>query len=302
MKPNFLVAGVAKAGTTSLFYYLRQHPEISIPRKETFYFIHGHYARSDPNEPGARPANRIVHSEAEYLKVYADCRTKAVGEVSTGYVYYHTESIPAIKNLLGDPKIVLVLRDPVERLVSGYNHFRNAGLEPYELNKAIEQEPSRKAAGWDFMWQYTGLGFYAESVRAFQANFSSVLIVLQEDLAGDRTGETMKQIFRFLDVDDSFDPDVRTTYNLSDSQQSNPIFRYFLSNKRIRKFLRPLVRTVVPVELKRKILHRLRRPDPNGKYRPDAQYLKKLYDLYANDIQLTQAYIGRDLSHWHRNS
>lgn len=298
MKPNFIVAGVAKAGTTSLFYYLRQHPEISIPRKETFFFIHGHYIKRDPNEPGARPANRIIHTEAEYLKLYSNCFTKAVGEVSTGYAYYHQESIPAIQNMLGDPKIILVLRNPVERLVSGYNHFRNADLERLEFEKAIESESARKEAGWDFMWQYTGLGFYADAVRAFQSGFSQVLILLQEDLSGERAAETMKRIFRFLEVDDSFRPDIRTTYNLSDSQQSNPVFRYFLSNKRIRKFLRPLVRSILPVEFKRKILHRLRRPDPRGKYTPDPEQLKKLYDLYADDIHATQGYIGRDLSHW----
>jgi len=298
MKPNFLVAGVAKAGTTSLFYYLRQHPEISIPRKETFFFIHSHYEKPDPKEPGARPANRIIRTEGDYLKIYSDCKTKAVGEVSTGYAYYYQESIPEIQNILGNPKIILVLRNPVERLVSGYNHFRNAGLEPFELEKAIEAEAVRKKAGWDFMWQYTGLGFYSEAVRAFQSGFSHVLIVLQEDLSGDKSAETMKRIFRFLDVDESFTPDVRTTYNLSDSQQSNPVFRYFLSNKRIRKLLRPLVKSLLPVELKRNILHRLRKPNPNGKFRPDPEQLKKLYDLYADDIRATEGYIGRDLSHW----
>ncbi|MFM9056642.1 MAG: sulfotransferase [Bacteroidota bacterium] len=300
MKPNFLVAGVAKAGTTSLFYYLRQHPEISIPRKETFFFIHKHYTHQDPNEPGARPVNRIIRTEEEYLKLYSNCETNAIGEVSTGYAYYHEESIPAIQHLLGDPKIILVLRDPVDRIVSGYNHFRNAGIEPFELNIAIESERVRKEAGWDFMWQYTGLGFYADAVRAFQSGFSNVLIVLQEDIAGERANETMKRIFRFLRVDDSFVPDVSTTYNLSDSQQSNPVFRYFLSSRPIRKFLRPLVKTLLPIELKRSILHRLRKPDPSGKYRPDPEQLKKLYELYAEDIRVTQALIGRDLSHWHR--
>ena len=67
MNPNFIVAGVAKCGTTSLFYYLTQHPDVSIPKKETFYFIRDFYKSQTNDVIGRRDPVRIINNLQDYL-------------------------------------------------------------------------------------------------------------------------------------------------------------------------------------------------------------------------------------------
>ena len=102
MLPNFLVAGAAKSGTTSLYYYLLQHPEVAIPRKETFYFAHDFYKNAGGDKPPYfREKTRIVFSEEEYDRFYEQCNRKAIGEISTCYAYFYKSSVPLIKKKLG---------------------------------------------------------------------------------------------------------------------------------------------------------------------------------------------------------
>ena len=73
-KPNFLVAGVAKSGTTSLYYYLKQHPDIYLPRKETFFFISDVYKNINAEDPAHRYKDDIIFSLEDYVNLYRDAR------------------------------------------------------------------------------------------------------------------------------------------------------------------------------------------------------------------------------------
>jgi len=207
MKPNFLVAGVAKCGTTSLYYYMTQHPEIEIPRKETFYFIRNFYKKQTSDIRGRRNPEHIVKTEKEYDLVYSKCKAKAIGEVSTCYFHFPDESIPDIKQKLGDIPVIIILREPVERVWSGYKHFVRQGREQLSFTDALANEQKRKANRWDFMWYYTEISFYAEQARRWKAVFTNTLFILNEELEQEPV-KTMQEIFRFIGVDDQFVPDT----------------------------------------------------------------------------------------------
>ena len=297
MKPSFLVAGVAKCGTTSLFYYLDQHPEICIPKKETFYFIADQYRNQTKDKLAQRDPARIIFTKEQYDALYAKCKTGISGEVSTCYVYYHDQAIPKIKSALGDIPVIIILREPVSRLISGYKHFLRLEKENLPLSEALNAEDDRKRKGYDFMWQYRGLGFYSEGVRHFQNEFSKVKIILMEDLQ-DQPLQTMREIFRFIGVNENFVPDTSVQYNISDSQHQNPWFRLLFRNRFLKPVIDPIVKTLIHDKLRRKILHRFRKKSNAPQFKPDAEILLQLKNMYREDILRLQDLIHRDLSSW----
>jgi hypothetical protein len=297
MKPNFLVAGVAKSGTTSLFYYLIQHPDISIPKKETFYFIREFYANQTKDEIGSRDTKQLITTTEAYNNLYAGSNTKAIGEVSTCYLHFPEMAIPEIKKTLGDPAILIILRNPVDRAYSGYKHFIRMQRETLSFEEGLKAEAERKNSHWDFMWQYAAFGFYAKQVKAFQENFSKVKVILNEDLENNPT-QVMQDIFKFIGVDDQFIPDTKTRFNISDSQANNFWFKYFIKNKFAKTFIKPITEAVISPVTKRKIVHMLRTPAKKKKEDIDLATRNKLHELYRNDTLELQQLIGRDLSSW----
>src|SRR5437588_7141599 len=164
-KPNFLIAGAAKAGTTSLHDYLGQHPDIYMSTfKEPNYFVPG-YAYEDWED---------------YLALFAGARGEtAVGESSTGYLYCE-ESPLRIKSTLGDVKIILILRNPARRAASLYWWMVREGYENApSFADALERESSR-ARDPDFRancpqffpdYLYYTTGLYSEQVERFLETF-----------------------------------------------------------------------------------------------------------------------------------
>ena len=145
--PNFLLIGAAKAGTTSLWSYLAQHPEVYLPEnKEPNYFA---FADAQPNCVGPAPAHVIhelllkfsVTTWPEYLALFQG-RTdqKAVGEASVRYLYV-PEAAARIHERLPEVRLIAVLREPVSRLYSHYWMNRQFQLEDLELEDAIAAEP-----------------------------------------------------------------------------------------------------------------------------------------------------------------
>ncbi len=293
MLPNFLIAGVAKAGTTSLYYYLAQHPEVDIPRKETFYFAKDFY-KDVPGDgpPFYRDKSRIIFTEKEYDKFYADCHKKAVGEVSTCYAYFYESAVPLIREKLGDIKIIFILRNPVERAFSAYRHFYRLGSERLSFKQAFKEEKSRMEKKWDFMWYYADLGFYSKQVKAFKDNFSQVKVFLTEDFDAD-TQQMMKEIFQFIGVDDRFAPDTGFRYNASDAI-SSPLLRKFFSNK----LLKGIVKKMIPEKKRMEIRQRARTPDDALELSMDEDVKESLIDLYREDIIALEKIIHRDLGSW----
>lgn len=297
-KPNFLVAGVAKCGTTSLFFYLAQHPEVCIPKKETFYFIREFYKKQTDDSIGQRKPSQLILNEQDYNNLYSKCGSeKAIGEVSTCYFHFPDMAIPEIKAKLSNPKVIIILREPVSRAWSNYMHFRRGNQEPLSFEGAIAAQQERKDKHWDFMWDYTSLGFYADYIERYRKEFSDVMILFNEDLET-KPVETMQQIFSFIGVDPTFVPDTETRYNISDLQDKNILFKIFIRNGFVRIVVRPIAEAILTPTLKQKIRHKLRRKNTGPKPTINPETKQKLKSLYRDDIIRVQELTGRDLSSW----
>ena len=299
--PNFLIVGAAKTGTTSLYHYLKQHPDIYMPSsiKETF-FLSGITSEMFPGV-GHRYGKRMITELDEYLSLFKDVGSEtAVGEACVAYLYFYQKSIPKIIEVLGEEvKIIICLRDPVDRAYSNYLHHVRDNLEDLPFSEAIKAESWRKEKGWWWGFEYLPVSYYYEQVKAYIDVFGrgKTLIILYEDLHQDSL-EVMKNTFRFLKIDDSFTPDMSLKYNVSKNVARLP------KNKAAQDLVSHLnpVKSIgkkfFPNFVRKLIGDRLKNINMTTLSEVSQQDRRKLVSLYQNDILQLQDLIGRDLSHW----
>ncbi len=214
--PDFLLVGAPKCGTTALAGYMGQHPDIYMsPIKEPKYFTA--QALSFPlRGPGDEfVENFTVKTSDGYMKLFQGVNgERAVGEASVDNLYFPEQVIPLIKDLLGDIKIIIVLRNPVGRAFSAYKNLLRDGRETRSFEDGLTLEPYRWRKGYEYLWRYQDLGFYYERVKAYMEHFSRVKVFILEHFRKNSL-EMLGQVCRFLQVDPSLKPKHRPPVNAS---------------------------------------------------------------------------------------
>jgi hypothetical protein len=216
--PNVIVIGAMKCGTSSMHEYLHAHPDIAMSReKELNFFSHDDRWKLGP----------------DWYRRHFSASTIIRGESSPSYTNFpRLPNVPErMKSLVPDAKLIYLVRDPIERVVSHYVHSREAGREKRPIDDALHQlegnkyiEPSRYSAQ------------LARYVRLFPA--SQILVISMEEMRDDRD-ETLGRVFRFLGVDGSFrSARHESAYHVS--RQRGPLRRAIERNRLARK-IRPYV-------------------------------------------------------------
>jgi hypothetical protein len=194
--PDFLVLGAQKAGTTALYAYLRWHPGITGPSWKEVSFFDRHWWRGEAWYRGQFPLRP---------------RGRLVGEASPSYLF-HPLAAERARALVPDAKLIALLRDPVKRAYSQYQHEVALGREPLSFEDALAAEEGRtrgeverllaeprafSRAWWDHT--YASRGLYAEQLDRWLAVYprEQLLVVTTEDL-GERTSETYAGVLDFL--------------------------------------------------------------------------------------------------------
>jgi hypothetical protein len=293
--PNFLIIGAAKSGTTALHRYLTQHPQIFMSRRKELRFFPFEGGRPDYRGPGdAADAASITTDIDEYRAQFDGSEAfPARGESSPLYLYM-PQSAERIRHYLPDAKLIAVLRHPAERAFSQYLMIRRDGLETLGFAEALAAEDGRVADGWGHRWHYRRRGFYAAQLKRYFERFSreQLRCYLYEDFTSDPVGLT-RDIFRFLDVDDSFVPDMTTRHNESKFPRIRALQVFLTEPRAAKNLLKPLL----PAGSSRRIGDRLRRSNLT---RPalSAEMRRRLIEVYREDILELQEMLGRDLSGW----
>lgn len=293
MLPNFLVIGASKCGTTALYYYLKQHPDISFPDlKEPKYFS-SVGIKFPHNGVGDSSVDKhaIKHFDS-YKKLFASIKNKRVGEASPDTIYYHEQTAALIKEKLGDIPIIIMLREPVRRAFSAYMYLKRDSRETLTFLEGLDAEENRISENWDFIWAYKKCGLYTNQVQSFVTNFSNVKIILQEDLKN-KTAETLKETYSFLGVDDTFKTDISIRHNES-GIPNNMISRFLLSrNNAVSTVIRELMKQIIPRFLLEKVASKsLKKASVSV---DEIAYLKP---YFHEDICALEQLIERDLSSW----
>lgn len=294
--PNFLVIGTGRAGTTSLYHYLAQHPQIFMsPVKEPkFFALEGHPL--DFRGPGDdRIRAETTTTAAGYHRLFDGVRGEvAIGEASTLYLS-HPTAPTAIARCLPAVKLIVVLRDPAERAHSAFQHLTRDGYEPEtSFDDALRDEPRRIAEGWYYFWYYRDRGFYHRDLSRYFQLFGrrQIRVLLYEDLHQDPLG-ALEGCFRHLGVDPGFRPDVAARHNPSGRARS-PRLQRFLAR---RHPLKEAAKALVPERLGHRLISWLQ---PSNLIRPPLQPATRarLVEGYREDTLRLASLVDRDLSSW----
>jgi len=184
--PTFVVIGAAKSGSTSLYYYLKQHPQIFMsPVKEPrFVALEGHAL--DFRGPGDKRVRETTVTTLEgYQRLFDGVRDeRAAGEASVLYLH-HPDAAVSIARYVPDVKLIALLRDPSERAYSAFLYHTRDGHEPLAtFEEALDDEARRLAAGWYHGWGYRDFGFYHRHLSRYFGRFDAdrIRVYLTEDL------------------------------------------------------------------------------------------------------------------------
>jgi hypothetical protein len=298
--PNFLIISPGKSGTNALYHYLEQHPEIYMsPVKEPRFFA------LEGREPDSfqGPGDREIMSRGtattleDYQALFAGVSgEKAIGEATVTYL--HVPGAAArIKHYVPEVRLIAVLRNPVERAYSAYLRKVLTGREPLGFSEALEEEEERIQNNWAPGWQYKRVGFYHAHLTRYYELFDAeqIRVYLYEDLEEDPVGTT-QSIFRFLEVNDAFVPDISVRYDddLSVVPRSHTLHTFVGKPNALKSALKPLV----PRGLRRRISANLHRGNLKGAPPMAQEVREELTEAYREDIIKLEGLIGRDLSGW----
>jgi Sulfotransferase family len=293
--PNFLIIGAAKSGTTALYRYLRQHPQVymSLTKETNFFAFEGQEVRF--NGPGD---DKVSKSAITIQKVYEEqfeavSDEIAIGEASPWYLY-SPQAAENIYRHVPDAKLIAVLRNPVDRAFSSYLHVVRDGRESLTFEEGLLAEEKRIAQGWEFIWHYQRAGFYTAQVERFLNLFprEQTRFYLYDDLLTD-PDRFLRDVYEFLSLNTSFVVDTSLKPNITGVPKSWLLGRLLLQPNP----LKWPAKLLVPKQLRRTLWHRmnqrlLEKPSLSRETR------KKLLRNYKDDISSLQDLIGRDLSVW----
>lgn len=292
--PNFLIVGAAKAGTTSLYSYLDQHPQIymSTEKEPRFFALEGETLHF---QGPTQDINQFsVTDLAAYQQLFEGVTDEiAIGEASTLYLH-SPKALERIRYHIPKAKIVVGLRDPAERAFSSYVHLVRDGFEPLSFPESLSAEPERIQDNWQPLWFYQQRGFYAKQLKQYLEAFGSdnVQVYLYEDLAADSLTVAQK-IYHFLGVDTAFTPNL-TRENVSGVPKNKRVQRLLTQDN----FLKTMIKPLLPKSLRRKMVSKVKQQNLGKKPTLLPETRRHLIELYREDILQVQDLINRDLSGW----
>jgi len=281
-KTNMFLIGAPRCGTTSLYHYLKQHPDIFLPsRKELHYFsypeVSDTYYRVD-----------FITDIKTYLDFYSLAKDeKILGDISPSYLHYY-KSAERIKAFNPDAKIVIILRNPIERAISHYLLDVRQGYQKNQfiLCKYLDKTEKNRL----FYKEYIEVGMYASKVKHFFDVFGreSVCVLLFDELANNPI-QVLYKLFKFFEIP-NVKIDVTKKYNVYESPKTTLLY-YIIHNDFLYRFLK-----IMPDNLKILIRNlffntQIEKPD----FSEECLILKK---IFRNDIELLSGILDIDLSKW----
>ncbi len=278
MLPTFIIPGAAKAGTTTLYFCLNQHPDILMSKpKEPNIFI-----RKQGNRINLKLCNRVFNDYAG---------EKAIGEAPVNYMISSDETIEAIYKYIPDIKFIFSFRDPIKRAVSHYWHRINRRINRGSLEDIITRK------GLNGFPVYYSL--YNTHIQRFLKFFplENIYISILEELNKD-WDESFSKIFRFLNVDDSFRIIKQTDMNRAYTMKSNLLNQFvnkMQRDHRCKKLIPQPVRNVGKV-VSSKILKLNQKTFQAPPISPDIE--RELAKLFIPEIEGIEELMGREITVW----
>lgn len=306
LKPTFYIIGVPKAGTSSLYHYLNEHPDIFMSHiKEPNFFL-----------PKLEGLDQITDQQSYYDLFRRARQDQERGEASVGYLSYYSVVIPGIHQETPDAKFIVILRDPVERFVSQVRHSKRMGREDRSVKTVckdllkeyrsvtdpehrIKDQSMSRTTNIRYVW----FSRYHAPLHAFINHFGreNIKTVLFQQFV-QQTANEITEIYNFLEVDPDVQPDLNTVHNKG-GKEIIPGVDYVLKTS---SMIKDFWQAILPASFRKRVSRIissvnksktfLNRRDESNRLSEDQK--KRLRRFFEPDIRPLQGLISKDLSHW----
>lgn len=291
--PNTFIIGAAKAGTTTLYDLLKQHPQVYLSfDKEPMFF-----SRDDYFERGVDWYCERFFKNSENYPIRA--------EATPHYLYWADKVAPRMKKVFqGKPlNLVIILRNPIQRAYSWYWNMVNEGKEDLSFMEALAAEEDRLNAKRNELSRYGSMqygyvrgGCYSTQIKRFLEDFptEAIKILLLDDLVKDQE-KTLQGLFSFLGIDEKIKIASRVS-NQSTKPKSQTVHRMIRTRSRLKEILKPFFPPHLLFLVKTNLLQRNLEPFKYPKMEDQPyEYLKQ---KLASEISELSTLLNRDLSSW----
>jgi hypothetical protein len=299
-RPDFLIVGAPKAGTTAVHSALARHPEVFVSQpKEPKYWL------CDDAPPPAWRGPGDAHSQQEwiwqrdtYFRLFEGAQPDQVRGESTPFYLWSRGAHRRIGEALPEVKVIAVVRDPIDRAYSNWMHLWSDGLEPEsDFETAFALQDDRVAAGWAPFWRYRELGMYGEQLAHLRSYVDPdrILVIRYREIV-DEPQATVDRACRFLGIAEGHVPEIPRDNS-----------RNFVAPGWRPAVLGPVVRTgarlgafAPPQVWRRASVPLVRQLSGAEAHRPHltAEQRARLVPAFADDIATLARLTGEDFGDW----
>jgi hypothetical protein len=286
MKVDFFIVGAPKAGTTSLYHYLNEHPQVEMSsQKEPDYF-------SDKaiHDQGMYYGKNRINTLDKYESLFVQKESVVYGEASVSYLFYDNVA-EDIKEYNPNAKIIIMLRNPIERAFSHYLMDYRLGLICDSFENIIAKKSKHKNSHL-FYQQYIEVSKYAKQTQRYLDFFEkeNILFIDYDDFKKN-VSKTVGQVYNFLNVSTNFSADVNTKYNTF-TMPKNKGIRFIYSFV----FLRKILIFLFPIYLVKSIRFLLFKADKKPELLKETRIQLKI--IFNDDIKKLEEVLCKDYSKW----
>ncbi|MBT9315560.1 sulfotransferase family protein [Leptothoe spongobia] len=296
---DFLIIGAPKCGTTSLHAYLSQHPQLFMSAVKEPHFFAFEHCSPNFNGPGDNQAplsQNSITQLSEYRHLFKEAKDGMLrGESSTMYLYLN--NVPqCIKAHNSEMKLIAILRHPIDRAFSHFLHMRREGREQLEsFEEALQAEPQRIAEGWSPAWHYRRVSCYSEQLKRYFQLFERehLRIYLYEDWR-DHPMTTLRDMFTFLEVDNTFQPDIGKKQNISFKPKNVWLYKFLTQPN----YLKKMLKDILPASVRKPLATRAYKQNIDRPPVLTTSIRRRLMTEFEADILQLQTLLDLDLTSW----
>lgn len=295
--PNFLIVGAAKSGTSSLHNYLHEHPEVFMPsyNREGMKVKEPRFLIKDLVQH--RLHNGVWNFE-EYRCLFSDVREeKVIGESTVLYLYYYQHAIKNIKYYLGEEvKIIIMLRNPIDRAYSAFQHVSRGLKETNSFEESLEIEKGRleRETNLTPMVMYKEMGMYYSMVKAYKDSFKNIHIVFYEDFR-DNIALEMNKVYSFLGISKDINVNLNKRYNVGGKKWKNKKSKHFFMKDNLAK---SILKLITPKKIRQEIRNKLVNLSTKEVEEMKKETRNMLNNYFQEDIKKLSELLNKDLQHW----
>jgi hypothetical protein len=297
--PDFFIAGVPKAGTTALHSALARHPDLFMSAvKEPKFFLTDGPPPAEGGPGDVKTYREHIWRREEYEALFDAAPAGTLKGESTPFYLFSQAALGRIRAMIPEARLIIVLRDPVERAHSNWAHMWSAGLDPCEdFLEACAQEEQRVAAGWADFWRYTGLGMYGEQLRHLYCVFppEHVLVFRYRRLLTDPVS-ALDRVCAFLGVPAGLITEVPRE-NVTAHPRPSVRHRVVATGRRASAAVSTLLPGHLGAGLTDQLEHLLQ-ADGEPRRPLTTEQREALIPRFEADIRLLEAITGEDFADW----